>query len=262
MGSMTTACLRGPVGAVLCAVVLTIACSDDSRDDTPGASGAGGSVAGQGGSAMTAGSGGSSAKAGSGGSGDSGAAGTSGAAGGTIDTTGKEEVWTDAIASEGLSCGEVCAEAGNECAPVCGDDDDAAVDALYRFVGEGGLALQQQPSFDFCDKPPAPTMTFNMGTDEYTLIGFRCCCLAPAVTRVMGDPTNRITCDEVCSAEGLTCHEETDWGVGTSGMLQTFSAVPNEMRLILGDCDEVPLESVNRIGVDEPLVAYQCGCVP
>jgi hypothetical protein len=203
--------------------------------------------------------GGSSANAGAGGSA---AAGMSGAAGSAIDTTGKEEVWVDAIASEGLSCSEVCAEASNECAPVCGDDDDTAVDALYRFVGEGGLALQQQPAFDFCDKPPAPTMTFNMGTDEYTLIGFRCCCLAPAVTRVMGDPTNRITCDEVCKADGLTCHEETDWGVGTSGMLQTFSAVPTEMRLILGDCDEVPLASVNRNGVQEPLVAYQCGCVP
>lgn len=34
------------------------------------------------------------------------------------------------------------------------------------------------------------------------------------------------------------------------------------MRLILGDCDEVPMASVNRIGVEEPLVAYQCGCVP
>jgi len=78
----------------------------------------------------------------------------------------------------------------------------------------------------------------------------------------MGDPKNRITCNDVCSAEGLTCHEETDWSVGTSGMLQTFSAVPSEMRLILGDCDEVPLASVNRNGVVEPLVAYQCGCVP
>jgi hypothetical protein len=45
-------------------------------------------------------------------------------------------------------------------------------------------------------------------------------------------------------------------------MLQTFSAVPTERRLILGDCDEAPLASVNRIGVDEPLVAYECGCVP
>jgi hypothetical protein len=34
------------------------------------------------------------------------------------------------------------------------------------------------------------------------------------------------------------------------------------LRLILGDCDEVPMASVNRIGVDEPLVAYECGCVP
>ena len=259
MGSMTTTYLRGAVGSVICAIGLTLACSDDSGGDTPGASGTSGSSAGQGGGGMAAGSGGSSANAGSGGSA---VAGASGAAGGAIDTTGKEEVWTDAIASEGLSCDAVCAEAGNECAAVCGDDDDTAVDALYRFVGEGGLALQEQPAFDFCNKPPAPTMTFNMGTDQYTLIGFRCCCLAPAVTRVMGDPTNRITCDEVCTADGLTCHEETDWGVGTSGMLQTFSAVPSEMRLILGDCDEVPLASVNRLGMDEPLVAYQCGCVP
>jgi hypothetical protein len=262
MGSLNTACLRGSIGSAICAIALALACSDDSGGDTPGASGTGSSsAAGQGGSGI-AGSGGSKANGGSAGSGGSGVAGTAGAAGGAIDTTGKEEVWTDAIASEGLSCDEVCAETGNECAPVCGDDDDTAVDTLYRFVGEGGLALQKQPTFDFCDQPPAPTMTFNMGTDEYTLIGFRCCCLAPAVNRVMGDPANRITCNEVCDAEGLTCHEETDWGVGTSGMLQTFSAVPNEMRLILGDCDEVPLASVNRIGVDEPLVEYQCGCVP
>lgn len=259
MGSTNTTCLRGAIGFVMCAIALTLACSDESGDDTPAASGAGGSsTAGQGGSNTAAGSGGSSANAGAGGSAVAGASG----AGGAIDTTGKEEVWTNAIASEGLSCSQVCAEAGNECAPVCGDDDDTAIDALYRFVSEGGLGLQQQPAFDFCDEPPAPTMTFNMGTDEYTLIGFRCCCLAPAVTRVMGDPTNRITCDELCKAEGLTCREETDWGVGTSGMLQTFSAVPNEMRLILGDCDEVPLASVNRSGVEEPLVAYQCGCVP
>jgi hypothetical protein len=253
--------IHGAVGSITCAVVLALACGDDGGNDAPGASGSGGSsaVAGQGGSGAAAGSGGSPV---SGGSGGSSLAGASGAGGGAIDTTGKEKVWTDAIASEALSCNEVCAEAGNECAPVCGDDDDTAVDALYRFVSASGLALQQQPSFDFCDEPPAPTMTFNMGTDEYTLIGFRCCCLAPAVTRVMGDPTIRITCNEVCQAEGLTCHEETDWGVGTSGMLQTFSAVPNEMRLILGDCDEAPLASVNRIGVDEPLVAYQCGCVP
>jgi hypothetical protein len=260
MGLINTTCLRGAIGSVICTLALTLACSDDSGGDTPGASGSAGSLAaGQGGSGMAAGSGGASASAGAGGSA---AAGASGAAGSPIDTTGKEEVWVDAIASEGLSCGEVCAEVNNVCAPVCGDDDDTAVDALYRFVSEGGLALQEQPAFDFCNKPPAPTMTFNMGTDEYTLIGFRCCCLAPAVTRVMGDPMNRITCDDVCKAQGLTCHEETDWGVGTSGMLQTFSAVPTEMRLILGDCDEAPLASVKRNGVDEPLVAYQCGCVP
>lgn len=258
---MIHTCIRGAVGLVVCATVLTLSCSDNSGDDAPGASGTGGSSAGQGGSGVAAGSGGSSVNGGSGGSGAAGAAGAAGAGGAAIDTTGKEKVWTDAIASEALSCDEVCAKTGNECAPVCGDDEDTAVDALYRFA-QGGFALQQQPAFDFCDEPPSPTMTFNMTADEYTLVGFRCCCLAPAVTRVMGDPTNRIPCDEVCQAEGLTCREETDWGVGTSGMLQTFSAVPTEMRLILGDCDEVPLSSVNRSGVDEPLVAYQCGCVP
>lgn len=258
---MGTICLRGVAGFVLCAISLMLACSDDSSKETPGAAGtAGSSSTEQGGKGTAAGSGGASA--GSGGSGGSNAAGETGAAGSGIDTTGKEEVWVDAIASEGLSCAQVCAEAGNTCAPVCGDDDDTAVETLYRNVGAGGLVLQKQPAFDFCDQPPAPTMTFNMEADEYELIGFRCCCLALAVTRVMGDPTNRITCDDVCAAEGLTCHEETDWTVGTSGMLQTFSAVPSEMRLILGDCDEVPMASVNRIGVVEPLVAYQCGCVP
>lgn len=261
-GSMNTIYLRGVAGFATCAFSVLLACSDDSNKNAPGAGGSAGSSTGQGGKGTAAGSGGSSATAGSGGSGDSNAAGASGADGGGIDTTGKEEVWVDAIASEGLSCDEVCAEAGNTCAPVCGDDDDTAVETLYRIVGAGGLVLQKQPSFDFCDQPPAPTMTFNMETDEYSLVGFRCCCLAQAVTRVMGDPTNRITCNEVCAAEGLTCHEETDWTVGTSGMLQTFSAVPSEMRLILGDCDEVPKASVNRIGVEEPLVAYQCGCVP
>jgi|GEM_PF-6539391 len=257
---MNTIGLRGVGGFVICAISLTLACSDDSSKDAPGAGGTAGSAStAQGGKGTAAGSGGSSATAGSGGTS---AAGAAGAAGGGIDTTGKEEVWVDAIASEGLSCDQVCAEAGNTCAPVCGDDDDTAVETLYRIVGEGGLVLQKQPAFDFCDQPPAPTMTFNMEADEYNLIGFRCCCLALAVTRVMGDPTNRITCNDVCAAEGLTCHEETDWTVGTSGMLQTFSAVPSEMRLILGDCDEVPRASVNRIGVDEPLVAYQCGCVP
>ena len=252
--------LRRAAGVLSSVTFLALACSDDGGDDAAASGGTGGSAAvtGQGGSGMAAGTGASS---GSGGSG-AGAAGASGAAGGGVDTTGKEEIWTDAIASEGLSCDEVCAEDGNECAAVCGEDNDTAVETLYRHVGEGGLALQQQPSFDFCNQPPAATMTFNMGTDEYTLIGMRCCCLTLAVTRVMGDPMNRITCNEVCAAEGLTCHEPTDWGVGTSGMLQTFSPVPSEMRLILGDCDEVPLESVNRIGVDEPLIAYQCGCVP
>jgi hypothetical protein len=260
---MGTIFLRSVAGFVLCAISLMLACSDDSGKETPGAAGtAGSSSAGQGGKGTAAGSGGSSATAGSGGLGGSNAAGASGASGGGIDTTGKEEVWVDAIASEGLSCDQVCAEAGNTCAPVCGDDDDTAVETLYRNVGAGGLVLQKQPAFDFCDQPPAPTMTFNMEADEYELIGFRCCCLALAVTRVMGDPTNRITCNDVCAAEGLTCHEETDWTVGTSGMLQTFSAVPSEMRLILGDCDEAPLASVNRNGVVEPLVAYQCGCVP
>jgi hypothetical protein len=255
--------LRSVGGFVICAISLTLACSDDSGKDATGGGGtAGSSSTGQGGKGTAAGSGGSTGTAGSGGLGGSTAAGTSGAAGGSIDTTGKEEVWVDAIASEGLSCDQVCAEAGNSCAPVCGDDDDTAVETLYRIVGAGGLAIQKQPAFDFCDHPPAPTMTFNMEADEYNLIGFRCCCLALAVTRVMGDPTNRITCNDVCAAEGLTCHEETDWTVGTSGMLQTFSAVPSEMRLILGDCDEIPLASVNRIGVDEPLIAYQCGCVP
>ena len=260
---MNTICLRRVSGFVICVISLTLACSDNNSKEASGAGGtAGSSSAGQGGKGTAAGSGGSSATAGSGGLDDSNAAGASGAAGGGIDTTGKEEVWVDAIASEGLSCDQVCAEAGNTCAPVCGDDNNTAVETLYRIVGAGGLVLQKQPTFDFCNRPPAPTMTFNMEADEYNLIGLRCCCLALAVTRVKGDPTNRITCNEVCGAEGLTCHEETDWSVGTSGMLQTFSAVPSEMRLILGDCDEVPRASVNRNGVDEPLVAYQCGCVP
>ena len=60
--------------------------------------------------------------------------------------------------------------------------NEEVIGARQRIDGQDRRRrLQQQPAFDFCDEPPAPTMTFNMGTDEYTLIGFRCCCLAPAV---------------------------------------------------------------------------------
>jgi hypothetical protein len=245
---------RRAAGALACFVCLTLACGDDGGSKAATA-GSGGS-SGNGGSSGSPDSGGSSGSAASGGSGGA-SAGTGG-----IDTTGKEEIYTSGNPADGLSCAEICAEDGNECAPVCGDDDDTAVDTLYRFVSDSGFAQQQQPSFDYCDEPPPPTMTFNNTPDEYTLISVRCCCLTLAVTRVMGDPANRITCNEVCAAEGMTCHEPTDWGVGTSGMLQTFSPVPTEMRLILGDCDEVPLASVNRNGIDEPLIRYECGCVP
>jgi hypothetical protein len=253
---------RRASGALACIVFLTLGCGEGGSTDDPASGGSSGAMAtGGGNSGGSAGSGGSNS--GSGGSAGS-AAGSGGSAGsgtGGIDTTGKEEIWTDANPADGLSCAEVCAEAGDECAPVCGDDDDTAVATLYRYVSDSGLAQQQQPSFDYCDEPPPATTTFNGVPDEYTLISVRCCCLTRAVTRVMGDIENRIPCDDVCSAQGMTCHEPTDWGVGTSGMLQTFSPAPTEMRLILGDCDEVPLASVNRNGVDEPLIRYECGCV-
>jgi len=164
---MNTIWLRGVGGFVIGAISLMLACSDDTSNGAPGAGGTAGTSAGQAGKGTAAGSGGSSATAGSGGLDDSNAAGASGAAGGGIDTTGKEEVWVDAIASEGLSCDQVCTKAGNTCAPVCGDDNDTAVETLYRIVGAGGLVLQKQPAFGFCDRPPAPTMTFNMEADEY-----------------------------------------------------------------------------------------------
>jgi hypothetical protein len=262
--------------ALACIVCLTLGCGEDSSADDPEGGGSGGALATGGGNSggSSAGSGGSNPGSGgsagstasSGGSAGSaaGSGGSAGSAAGTggIDTTGKDEIWTDANPADGLSCADVCAEAGDECAPVCGDDDDTAVDALYRYVSDNGFAQQQQPSLDYCDEPPPATTTFNGVPDEYTLISMRCCCLTRAVTRVMGDIENRIPCNDVCAAEGMTCHEPTDWGVGTSGMLQTFSPTPTEMRLILGDCDEEPLASVNRNGVEEPLIRYECGCVP
>lgn len=240
----------GTASAVLVALVVTGACS---KDETSSGNSSTGGQSEQGGGT------GGGPTGGAGGAGNSSpAGGTSGANSGQAGASGLEEVWIEA--SNLVSCDDVCANEGYDCAAVCGDDDATAADTLYTYTSASGFNVNEQRAFAVCDEPVDQVLTLN--GDDYLLVTLRCCCLAPPVQRLDGDPANPMSCNDLCAASGLVCYPETNWdGLATTGLMSTYTNSTG-VRYIPGDCDEVPALSVNRIGEDEPLTAFRCGCVP
>jgi len=234
------------LGFVMLGWVATVACSNsnNSSNGTANAGTGGNSTAGTSGSG-----GGASGNAGN--TSNGGVAGASGAA------NGREEVWVDA--SNIMSCDDVCAAEGDECAAVCGDNNTTAADTLYTYYSSSGLNLNQQRQFNVCATPVSGVLEY--GGNEYLLVTLRCCCLALPVTRIDGDPTQPVNCTQLCATHGLVCNPETNWdGLATSGLMATYKTIDGQ-RYIPGACNDVPALTVNKIGNDEPLTAYRCGCV-
>jgi len=155
------------------------------------------------------------------------------------------------------SCDAVCSAKTYQCSMLCNADTHAAGSTVYANT-VNNFTVYKQPPIITCAEVVAATYE-EFGT-VYDLESYRCCCLAPKITRVPGDASNPTSCTDVCTAQGLTCNPETNFGGGKAGEETTWTDGASSTLILLHPCTYVPAKTMIRSGTSYTLTRYTCGC--
>lgn len=155
------------------------------------------------------------------------------------------------------SCDAVCSAKTYSCSTLCNPATHAAGTTVYSNT-VNGFTVYKQPAIASCAEVVASTYE-ELGT-VYDLESYKCCCLAPKITRVGGDANNPTSCTAVCTARGLACNEETTFSGGKAGAETTWSDGASSTLILLHDCAYVPAKTMVRSGTSYMLRSYTCGC--
>jgi hypothetical protein len=154
------------------------------------------------------------------------------------------------------SCDAVCTAKTYQCSTLCTPGSRIAGTTVYANT-VNNFTVYKQPPIATCAEVVAAT--YEEFDTVYELESYKCCCLAPKITRIAGDANSPTSCAAVCTAHGLTCNPETTFSGGKDGDETTWTG-PDATLILLHDCAYVPTKTTVENGRTYTLRSYTCGC--
>jgi hypothetical protein len=174
-----------------------------------------------------------------------------------------EVVKVQGDAARPSTCELTCASQNTRCDRACIDPSDQPVvgTTVYAFTLPSGAVDREWSYPASCQEAIQPTRLFH--AEQYALSSYECCCLAPRAFRIEDNAGAPESCDAVCTASQRACHSNTYWAsYGFAASLALYRrGGGGDFFAALGDCAVVPSLSRVREGVEEQLVAHECGCL-